>query len=76
MIPHKMNGHFFDIFLNLSEDWLKVKKILEKSGNFGQDVAKNQGKWYMNESLLSWKIGICMDQLSNSQWHTPTKSKL
>ena len=55
-----MNGSIFKIFSNFSQNWLKFKKILEKLGDFAQNLAN----WYMNGSL-SWKIGICMGLLSN-----------
>ena len=34
-------GPFFKIFPNLNQNWLKFKKLLEKSGDFGQILAQN-----------------------------------
>ena len=57
-------GWFFKSSPNLSQNWLKFKKILEKSGDFDQTLAKN---WLVYEWVaFSWKIGICMGLLSNS----------
>ena len=41
-------------FSKLSQNWLKFKKILEKLGDFAQNLAN----WYMNESLFleSWYL--------------------
>ena len=47
-----MNGSIFQIFPNLSQNWLKFKKILEKLGDFAQNLAQNWGDWYMNGSLF------------------------
>ena len=58
-------GRFFKIFPNLSQNWLKFKKILEKSGDFAQNLAQNWADWYMNGSLFLEKFGICMGLLSN-----------
>ena len=33
-----MNGSIFKIFPNLSPNWLKFKKFLEKSSNFAQNL--------------------------------------
>ena len=49
-------GRFFKIFLNLSLNWLKFKKILEKSGDFAQNLAQNWSGWYMNGSLFLEKL--------------------
>ena len=61
-------GRFFKIFPNLSQNWLKFKKIFEKSGDFAQNLGKFGPKlcrlvykWV----TFSWKIGICMGLLSN-----------
>ena len=60
-----MNGLIFKSSPNLSQNWLKFKKILRKSGDFAQNLAKNWtiGIW-MGHFFL--KIGICMGLLSNS----------
>ena len=51
-----MNGLIFQKFRNLSQNWLKFKKILEKSGDFVQNLAKNWTDWYMNGSLFLEKL--------------------
>ena len=58
-------GQFFKIFPNLSQNWLKFKKIWEKLGNFAQNLVQNWANWYMNGSLFSLKIGICMGLFPN-----------
>ena len=63
-----MNGLIFQKFRNLSQNWLKFKKILEKSGDFAQNLAKNWTDWYMNGSLFLEKLVFI--------WHIPTKTKL
>ena len=47
-----MNGSIFKIWPNLSQNWLKFKKILEKVGNFVQNLAQNWADWYMNGLLF------------------------
>ena len=47
-----MNGSVFKICPNLSQNWLKFKKILEKSSDFAQNLARNWTDWYMNELLF------------------------
>ena len=34
-------GWFSQIFANLSQNWLKFKKILEKSGDLAQNFSRN-----------------------------------
>ena len=63
--------HLKKKILNLSQN-CKFQKIWTKSDNFGQ----NWNDWYINGYLFSLKIGICMNPLSNSQWHISTKNKL
>ena len=69
-------GRFFKIFQNLSQNWLRFKKILEKSCDFAQNVAPNRADWYMNGSLFLENIGIYMGLLSKSVAAIPTKTKL
>ena len=64
-------GQIFNIFPNLSQNWLKFKTILEKVGQFCSKFGpKNWADWYMNGSLFLeelvfvWSIFI------------PTKTKL
>ena len=38
-------------FSKFSQIWLKFKKILEKSGNFGQNLVQIQADWYINDLL-------------------------
>ena len=49
-------GRFFKIWPNLSQNWLKFKKILEKIGNFVQNLAQNWANWYMNGLLFLEKL--------------------
>ena len=42
----------FQIWSNLSQNWLKFKKILGKIGNFVQNLAQNWADWYMNGLLF------------------------
>ena len=49
-------GRFFKIWPNLSKNWLKFKKILEKIGNFVQNLAQNWANWYMNGLLFLEKL--------------------
>ena len=58
-------GRFFKIFATLN--WLKSKKILEKSGDFIQNLTQNWADWYMNGSIFLEKLGFV--------W-VPTKTKL
>ena len=45
-------SRFFKIWPNLSQSWLKFKKILEKIGNFVQNLSQNRADWYMNGLLF------------------------
>ena len=45
-------SQFFKIWPNLSQNWLKFKKILEKIGNIVQNLAQNWADWYMNGLLF------------------------
>ena len=58
-------GRFFKIWPHMSQNWLKFKKILEKIGNFVQNLAQNWADWYMN-GLHFLKNWFCMGLLSNS----------
>ena len=49
-------GRFFKICTNLSQNWLKLKKLLEKSGDFAQNLAQNWVDWYMKWSLFLEKL--------------------
>ena len=69
-------GRFFKIWSNLSQNWLKFKKILEKIGNFVQNLAQNRANWYMNE-LLFLEIMVFVWVYFQIPWrHIPTKTKL
>ena len=59
-------GRFFKFFLNLGQNWLRFKKILEKSCDFPQNFAPYRADWYMNGSLFLENIGIYMGLLSKS----------
>ena len=49
-------GWFFQIWPNLSQNWLKFKKILEKVGIFVQNLAQNWANWYINGLLFLEKL--------------------
>ena len=63
-------GRFFKIWPNLSQNWLKFKKILEKIGNFVQNLAQNWANWYMNGLLKLVFVWVYF------QIHGGTKTKL
>ena len=67
---------FFKIDLNLSQNWLKFKKILTKLGNFVQNWDQNWADWYMNGSLFLEKLVSVWVYFQISQWHVSTKTKL
>ena len=71
-----MNGSIFQIFPHLSQNWLKIKKILEKSGDFAKILAQNRTKWYMNGSLFLENLIFVWVYFKILQWHAPTKTKL
>ena len=47
-----MNGSFFQISPNLSQNWHKFKKILEKLGDFAQKLGQLVYEWV----TFSWSI--------------------
>ena len=61
-------GRFFKIWPNLSQNWPKFKKILEKMGTFVQILAQNFADWYMNGYffLKNWYLYGRLGLLSNS----------
>ena len=59
-------GRFFNIFPNLSQNWLRFKKIFEKSCGFAQNFTPNRADWYMNGSLFLENIGIYIGLFSKS----------
>ena len=71
-----MNGLIFQKFRNLSQNWLKFKKILEKSGDFAQNLAKNWTDWYVNGSLFLEKLVFVRVYFQIPWRHIPTKTKL
>ena len=58
MTPYKVQNlvyervDFSEFSQILSQNWLKFKKILEKLGDFAQNLAQNWSDWYMNGSLF------------------------
>ena len=66
-------GHFFNFFLNLSQNWLKLKKILENLAILLKIWPKIGliGIWIGH---FSWKIRICMGLLSNFETFKPNLS--
>ena len=69
-------GRFFKIWPNLSQNWLKFKKILEKIGNFVQNLAQNWADWYMNGLLFLEKLVFVWVYFQIPGQHIPTKTKL
>ena len=69
-------GRFFKIWPNLSQNWLKFKKILEKIGNFVQNLAQNWADWYMNGLLFLEKLVFVWVYFQIPWRHIPTKTKL
>ena len=69
-------GRFFKIWPNLSQNWLKFRKILEKMGNFVQNLAQNWVDWYMNGLLFLEKLVFVWVYFQIPWRHIPTKTKL
>ena len=75
MTPYKMENLIYEWvdFSKFAQNWLKFKKIFEKSGDFAQNLAQNcQGRLAYEWVTFSWKIGTCMGLLSNSVAVGPT----
>ena len=72
----KWMGRFFKIWPNLSQNWLKFKKIWGKIGNFVQNLAQNWADWYMNGLLFLEKLVFVWVCFQIPWQHIPTKSKL
>ena len=69
-------GRFFKDSPNLNQNWLKFKKILEKSVDFAQNLAKNWTDWYMNGSLFLEKLVFVWVYFQIPWRHIPTKPNL
>ena len=69
-------GRFFKIWPNLSQNWLKFKKILEKNCNFVQNLTQNWADWYMNGLLFLEKLVFVWVYFQIPWQHIPTKTKL
>ena len=68
-----VNGSVFQNFLKFEPKWLKFKKILEKSGDFGQNyLTQSWTEWYMNGSLFLEKLVFVWVYFQISRWHFPT----
>ena len=67
-----MNG---SIFYKIFQNWLKFKKIWEKSGDFAQTLAQSWAD-YMNGSLFLEKLVFVWIFFRISRRHIPTKIKL
>ena len=68
-----MNG---SICQNLSQNWFKLKNILEKSGDFAQILVQNWANWYKNRSLFLEKFVFLWVYFQILRWHIPTRTKL
>ena len=71
-----MQGLFFKIFPNLSQNWLKFKKIYEKSGEVAQNLAQNWANWYIIWSLFLENFVFVWVYFQILRRHVPTKTKL
>ena len=69
-------GRCFKISPNWSQNWLKFKKILEKSGDFAQNLMQNWSNWYMKGSLFLEKLVFVWVYFRILRWNIPTKTKL
>ena len=69
-------GRFFKIWPNLSQNWLKFKRILEKICHFVQNLAQNLADWCMNGLLFLEKLVFVWVYLQIPWRHIPTKTKL
>ena len=62
MAPYKMQNlvyewiDFSKFSQSFSRNWLKFKKILEKLGDFAQNLVQNGADWYINGSLFLEKL--------------------
>ena len=65
-----MGRFFFKIWPNLSQNWLKFKKI------FVQNLAQNRADWYMNGLLFLEKLVFVWVYFQIPWRHIPTKTKL
>ena len=65
-----MNGSIFQNFPKFEPI------ILEKSGDFAQNLAQNWADWYMNGSLFVEKMVSVWVYFQILQRHIPTKTKL
>ena len=72
-----MNGLIFQKFPKFEPKLAQVyKKLLEKSGDFDQNLAKNWTDWYMNGSLFLEKLVFVWVYFQIPWRHLPTKTKL
>ena len=69
-------GRFFKIWPNLSQNWFKFKKILEKNNDFVQIWPINLADWYMNGLLFLEKLVFVWVYFQIPWRHIPTKTKL
>ena len=69
-------GLFFKIFPNLSQNLLKIKKILGKSGDFAQNLDQNWADRYMKGPLFSWKLIFVWVFFQILRQHISTQTKL
>ena len=67
-----MNGSIFQNFPKFEP----FKKILEKSGDFAQNLVQNWADWYMNWSLFIKKSVFVWVYFQILQQHIPTKTKV
>ena len=63
-------GWFFKILPNLSQNWLKFKKIIV------QNLAQNWADWFMNGLLFLEKLVFVWVYFQIPWRHIPTKTKL
>ena len=70
-----MNGSIFENFPKFKPG-LNLGKILEKSGDFAQDLAQNWADLYINGSLFLEKLVFVWVYFQILRRHLPTKTKL
>ena len=75
---HNLVSEWVD-FSKLSQIWAKIgsnfKKILEKSGDFAQNLVQNWSNWYMNRLLFLEKMVFVWVYFQIPRWHIPIKAK-
>ena len=69
-------SRFFKIFPNLSQNWLKFKKILENIGRFCSKFCPKLSRLVYEWVTFSWKLVFVWVYFQILRRHLPTKTKL